>query len=127
MTIPNSNIIDGSTINTHTPSSIFLRNQKYRNSTRTKAFTYIPTVQKVLDLSLNFLSLLRIGSIGCMVGQGCSWNQIDLMLYPSHRWQPRGYLSWKMSSYSCKRLVTAGDTELTISSSKNIAHLHTKA
>ena len=95
MMVSNGNVIDGSTINTHTASTIFLWNQKHRNNTRTKALMYIPAVQKFLDLSLNFLSLIGVGSVGCSVGQSCSRNQVDLMLYPSHRWQPLWYLSWK--------------------------------
>ena len=53
------------------------------------------TVQKVLDLSLNFLSLLWVGSISSTVWQSGSRDQINLMLYPSQWWQPWGYLSLK--------------------------------
>ena len=57
-------ITNGSTIYTHTPCAIFLRKQKNRYNTRAKTLTYIPAFQKVLNLSLNFLSLLRVGPIG---------------------------------------------------------------
>jgi hypothetical protein len=116
MTISYSNIINGSTVNTHMSGVIFLWNQKCRNGTRTKTFTYIPAVQKVLNFSLNFLSLLGVCSICSTVWQRCSWNQINLMLYPSHWWNSWGISAGKMSSYSCKRLVTTGGTELGISS-----------
>jgi hypothetical protein len=125
--IMNSTIIDGSTINTHTSTTIFLTNQKNRNDTRTKAFSYIPMIQKVLDLSLNFLSLFWICSISSTVWQCCSRDQINLMLYPSHRWQPRGYLRWKNILILLQKVVTAGGNKLAISSSENKARLHIKA
>jgi hypothetical protein len=65
--IANGNIVNGSTINTHVPSTIFLKNQNNKNGVRTKTFSYIPVVQKLLDLSLNFFSLIRIGPICRMV------------------------------------------------------------
>jgi hypothetical protein len=90
--IANGNIVNGSTINTHAPSTIFLRNQNNKNGARTKAFSYIPMVQKLLDLSLNFLSLFQIGHICCTVWQHRSQDQVDLMFNSSQRWQSRGYL-----------------------------------
>jgi hypothetical protein len=83
--IANSNFVNGSTINTHAPSTIFLRNQNNRDDTRSKAFSYIPMVQKLLDLSLNFLSFLRIGPICSVVWQHLSWGQVDLMFNSSER------------------------------------------
>jgi hypothetical protein len=49
--------------------TIFLRNQKNRNRTRTKALMNVPVIQKVLDLALNLLSLLGVGPVGSTVGQ----------------------------------------------------------
>jgi hypothetical protein len=66
--IANGNFVNGPTINTHAPSTIFLRNQNNRNSARTKAFLYILVVQKLLDLSLNFLSLFWIGLYAAQFG-----------------------------------------------------------
>jgi hypothetical protein len=84
--IANGNIVNGSTINTHARSTIFLRNQNNRNNARTKDFSYILVVQKHLDLSLNLLSLFRIGPICRMVWQRSSHDQVDLMLNSSQRW-----------------------------------------
>jgi hypothetical protein len=86
MAISNGNVIDGSTINTHAPSAIFLGNQKNRNRTRTKVLTNVPAVQKVLDLSLNFLSLVGVDPVGVTVWQAHPWNQINIVLNASHRW-----------------------------------------
>jgi hypothetical protein len=93
--IANSNIVNVSTINTHVTSTIFLRNQNNMNNTRTKAFSYLPVVQKLLDLSLNFLSLFRIGPICHMVWQCYSRDQVDLMFNLSQRWQFWRYLGRK--------------------------------
>jgi hypothetical protein len=90
MTVPDSDVVNGSTIYTHVPTAIFLWNQNDRNRTRTKALTYIPAVQKVLDLALNLLSLLRICSICSTVGQARSRNQINLVLNPTN-----GRKSWR--------------------------------
>ena len=57
----------------------FFGTKNDRNRTRTKALTYIPAVQKVLDLALNLLSLLRICPICSTVGQARSRNQINLI------------------------------------------------
>jgi hypothetical protein len=127
MTITNSNIIDASTINTHTPTTIFLRNQKNWNDTRTKAFSYIPTIQKVLDLSLNFLSLFWIGSISSTVWQCCSWDQINLMLYPSHRWQPWGYLRWKNILILLQKVSDSRRQRASNIIKQNQSRLHIKA
>jgi hypothetical protein len=67
--IANGNVVNGSTINTHVPSINFLRNQNNRYDSRTKTFSYIPVVQKLLDLSLNFLSLFQIDPICSTVWQ----------------------------------------------------------
>jgi hypothetical protein len=77
--IANGNIVNGSTINTHALSTIFLRNKNNRNGARTKAFSYIPVVQKLLDLSLNFLSLFRIAPICRTVWQRRSRDQVNLI------------------------------------------------
>jgi hypothetical protein len=95
MTVPYCDIVNGSTIYVHVPTTIFLRNQNYRNNTRIKALTYIPAVQKVLDLVLNLLSLLRVGPIRSSVQQTRSRYQIDLVLNPSNEWQPWRYLDRK--------------------------------
>jgi hypothetical protein len=125
--IVNGNIVNGSTINTHASSTIFLRNQNNRTGTRTKAFSYIPVVQKLLDLSLNFLSLFCIGPICYAVWQHCSRDQVDLMFNSSQRWQSRGISAGKTSLNSCKRLLIARGKCIVISSSKNKTCLHTKA
>jgi hypothetical protein len=91
--IVNGNIVNDSTINTHAPSTIFLRNQNNRNDARTKAFSYILVIQNILDLSLNFLSLFQIGPICCIVLQCRSQGQVDLMFNSSQRWQSRRYLN----------------------------------
>jgi hypothetical protein len=91
----NGNIVNGSIINTHAPSTIFLKNQNNRNIVWTKAFSYIPVVQKLLDLLLNFLSLFWIGPLCRMVWQRRSRDQVDFMFNYSQRWQSRGYLSRK--------------------------------
>jgi hypothetical protein len=127
MTIYCSNIVNGSTIYTHAPTSIFLRSQNKRNGIRTKALTYIPSVQKVLDLMLNLLSLLGVGPISSSVWQVFSWYQIGLVLNPSNEWQPRRYLSGKTSAYSCKRLVTVEGKVPGELSNENKASLRTKA
>jgi hypothetical protein len=93
--IANGNIVNGSTINTHVPSTIFLRNQNNRNGARAKAFSYIPMVHKLLDLSLNFFSLFWIGPICRTVWQRHSWDQVNLMFNSSQRWQSRRYVSMK--------------------------------
>src|SRR5581483_4772917 len=95
MTVPYGDIVNGSTIYAHAPTTIFLRNQNDRNSTRTKALTYIPAVQKVLDLTLDLLSLLRVGPISSSVWQTRSRYQVDLVLNPSNRWQTWRYLGRK--------------------------------
>ena len=87
MTIPYRDIVNGSTIYAHAPIAIFYWNQNNWNNIRTKALTYIPMVQKVLDLALNLLSLLRIGSVGSSVWQARSRNQVNLMLDPSNGWK----------------------------------------
>jgi hypothetical protein len=46
----------------------------------------VPTVQKVLDLSLNFLSLIGVGPVGGTVWQARLWYQINLVLNASHIW-----------------------------------------
>ena len=121
-------VINSTTNNTHTPCTIFLRNQKNRNSARTKAFSYIPAVQKILNLSLNPLSLFRVCLVCTTVWQTCSWNQINLMLNSPQWWHPRGYLFGKKPSlYSYKRLVTVGGKVLAISSMENKAFLQIKA
>jgi hypothetical protein len=125
--IVNGNIVNGSTINTHAPSTIFLRNQNNRNGARTKAFSYIPVVQKLLDLSLNSLSLFRIGPICCTVWQRRSRDQVDLMFNSSQRWQSRGYLNRENIFKFLKRLVIAQGKGVVISSSENKTCLHTKA
>jgi hypothetical protein len=86
---------NGSTINTHAPSTIFLRKQNNKNDIKTKAFSYIPVVQKLLDLSLNFLSLFQIGPICSTVCQCCSQVQVNLMFNSSQLWQSRGYVGRK--------------------------------
>jgi hypothetical protein len=55
-------------------------NQNNRNSARAKAFSYVPMVQKLLNLSLNFLSPFWIGPICHMVWQRCSQHQITTHL-----------------------------------------------
>src|SRR5581483_3300266 len=95
MTVPYGDIFNGSTIYAHVPTTIFLGNQNNRNSTRTKALTYIPAVQKVLDLMLDLLSLLRVGPISSSVWQTRSRYQVDLVLNPSNRWQAWRYLGRK--------------------------------
>src|SRR6266498_3176516 len=91
--ISNSDVVNSSTINTHAPSTVFLRNQQNRNGTRTKAFTNIPAVQKVLDLPMNLLSLLRIGPISSTVRQACSWNEINLVCNLPYWRTRRGYVA----------------------------------
>ena len=83
--ISDGDVVNGSTIYTHAPTAIFFWNQNDRNRTRTKALTYVPAVQKVLDLTLNLLSLLGVCPICSMVGQTCFKNQINLMLNPTNR------------------------------------------
>src|SRR6185436_20116915 len=90
MTVPDGDVVNGSTIYTHAPTAIFFWNQNDRNRTRTKALTYIHAVQKVLDLALNLLSLLRICPICSTVGQTRSRNKINLMLNPAN-----GRKSWR--------------------------------
>jgi hypothetical protein len=105
--IVNSNIINGSTINTHASSIIFLRNQNNRNDVRTKAFSYIPVVQTLLDLSLNFLSLFRIGPICHTIWQYPCQDQIDLMFNSIKGGSPGGISIGKTSLNSYKRLMIA--------------------
>jgi hypothetical protein len=93
--IANGNIVNGSTINTHALSTIFLRNKNNRNGARTKAFSYIPVVQKLLDLSLNFLSLFQIAPICCTVWQRRSRDQVDLIFNSTQKVATRGYLGQK--------------------------------
>jgi hypothetical protein len=90
--VPYGDIVNGSTIYAHAPTVVFLRNQTDRNNIRIKALTYIPTVQKVLDLTLNLLSLLRVGPISSSVRQTHSRYQIDLVLNPSNGRQPWRHL-----------------------------------
>jgi hypothetical protein len=125
--IVNGNIVNDSTINTHAPSTIFLRNQNNRNDARTKAFSYILVIQKILDLSLNFLSLFQIGPICCIVSQCRSQGQVDLMFNSSQRWQSRRYLNRRTSLNSYKRCMIMRVKGVVISSSENKTCLHTKA
>jgi hypothetical protein len=81
-----------STINTHVPSTIFLRNQNNRNGARTKAFSYILVVQKLLGMSLNFLCLFWISPICCAIWQRHSRDQVNLMYNSSQRWLSWGHL-----------------------------------
>src|SRR3954463_16272245 len=95
MTIANSDVINSSTIYTHTPCTIFLRNQNNRNNTRAKTDTNIPFVQKILYLVLNFLRLLGIGPVWCPVGEGSTRYEINLLLNSTQWWQSRWYLRRK--------------------------------
>jgi hypothetical protein len=95
MIVPYGDIVNDSTIYANASTAIFLRNQNDRNNTRTKALTYIPVVQKVLDFALNLLSLLRVGPISSSVRQTHFRYQIDLVFNPSNGWQPWRYLSGK--------------------------------
>jgi hypothetical protein len=125
--IANGNIVNGYTINTHAPSTIFLRKQNNRNGARTKAFSYIPVLQKLLDLLLNFLSLFQIGPICCTVWQCCSRDQVDLMFNSSQRWQSRGYLGRKNIFKFMQKVCDSAKNGIVISSSENKICLHTKA
>jgi hypothetical protein len=62
------------------------------NITGNKDLTNVPMVQKVLDLSLNLLSLLQVAPVSGVVRQACSWHQVDLVLNPSQRWNARRQL-----------------------------------
>jgi hypothetical protein len=78
--IANGNVVNGSIINTHVLSINFLRNQNNRYDSRTKTFSYIPVVQKLLDLSLNFLSLFQIDPICSTVWQRRFRDQVNFFL-----------------------------------------------
>src|SRR3954469_18340064 len=81
MAISNSDIIYSSTIYTHTPCTIFLRNQNNRHNTRAKADTNIPSIQKCLYLLLNLFLLLGIGPVWCPVGKCSTRYKINLAQY----------------------------------------------
>src|SRR3954468_22447784 len=89
MAISNSDIIYSSTIYAHTPCTIFLRNQNNRHSTRAKADTNIPFIQKCLYLLLNFLRLLGIGPVWCPVGKCSTRYKVNLVLNTTQWWQTR--------------------------------------
>src|SRR3954469_9736690 len=95
MAISNSDIIYSSTIYAHTPCTIFLRNQNNRHSTRAKADTNIPFIQKCLYLLLNFLRLLGIGPVWCPVRKCSTQYKVNLVLNTTQWWQTRWYLRRK--------------------------------
>jgi hypothetical protein len=79
-------------------------------------------VQKILDLALNLLSLLDIGSIGSSVWQTRSRNKVNLMLNPFHGWK-----SWRYLGGKRHYIPTKGGKVLTISLVENKTSLHIKA
>src|SRR4051812_17744292 len=86
MTISNSDVINSSTIYTHTSCTIFLRNQNNKNNTRAKADTNIPFIQKRLYLLLNFLRLLGVCPVWCPVRKSCTRYKINLVLNTTQGW-----------------------------------------
>jgi hypothetical protein len=87
----------------------------------------VPALQKVLDLVLNLLSLLRVDPVGSTVGQTRPGIKSILCSMPRTGGNPRGISEGNTSIYSCKRLATAGDKAMDVSSMEYKAFLHTKA
>ncbi|CAL1389309.1 unnamed protein product [Linum trigynum] len=88
MSIIYPEVVDGSTINEHTPSLILLRYEDDGYNTRTHALSNMALLHQLIHLPLKLFGFLRIGSICRFVWNQSSRDEVDLMLNPFDGRQP---------------------------------------